>query len=101
MGSLTINLLGTSFKINARQDEQYLQQIMSYYTEVVESLKKSFPGQDSLQTAILAGIMISDELYSQKYSTESGIVEPHEQTELMGQIENITTKMIESINKVL
>ena len=101
MGSLTINLLGTSFKINAYQDEQYLQQIMSYYTEVVESLKKNFPGQSPLQTAIRAGIMISDELYSQKYSAESGLVESHDQTELMSQVENITTKMIESINKVL
>lgn len=101
MGSLTINLLGTSFKINAYQDEQYLQQIMSYYTEVVESLKKNFPGQPPLQTAILAGIMISDELYSQKYSAESGLVESHDQTDLMSQVENITTKMIESINKVL
>ena len=54
-----------------------------------------------MQTAILAGIMISDELYSQKYSAESGLVESHDQTELMSQVENITTKMIESINKVL
>ena len=42
MGSLTINLLGTSFKINAEQDSDYLQQLLTYYTEIVDNLKKKF-----------------------------------------------------------
>lgn len=100
MGSLTINLLGTSFKINAHQDEQYLQQLLTYYSKVVDSLRENFPSQDPLQTAILAGVMISDELYTQKYSSGSDVV-PQEESELMTQVEDITTKMIESINKVL
>lgn len=100
MGSLTIDLLGTSFKINAHQDSQYLQQLLSYYTEVVKSLKQNFPGQDPLQTAILAGIMISDELYSQKYSSVSSN-NSQENDEVLSQVEHITAKLIDSINQVL
>lgn len=100
MGSLTIDLLGTSFKINAHQDTQYLQQLLSYYSEVVKSLQKNFPGQEPLQTAILAGIMISDELYTQKYSTASSS-NSQKNNEVLSQVAHITTKLIDSINQVL
>ncbi|MEE0134137.1 MAG: cell division protein ZapA [Treponema sp.] len=100
MGSLTIDLLGTSFKINAHQDTQYLQQLLSYYSEVVKSLQKNFPGQDPLQTAILAGVMISDELYTQKYSTASSN-NSQENNEVLSQVAHITAKLIDSINQVL
>lgn len=100
MGSLTINLLGTSFKINAHQDTQYLQQLLSYYGEVVNSLQGSFPGQDPLQTAILAGIMISDELYTQKYSSAESELSK-ESSEVLSQVEHITARLIDSINQVL
>lgn len=100
MGSLTIDLLGTSFKINAHQDTQYLQKLLSYYSEVVKSLQKNFPGQEPLQTAILAGVMISDELYTQKYSTASSS-NSQENNEVLSQVAHITAKLIDSINQVL
>ncbi len=100
MGSLTIDLLGTSFKINAHQDTQYLQQLLSYYTEVVKSLQRNFPGQEPLQTAILAGIMISDELYTQKYSSVASN-NSQENNEVLSQVAHITAKLIDSINQVL
>ena len=100
MGSLTIDLLGTSFKISAHQDTQYLQQLLSYYTEVVKSLQRNFPGQEPLQTAILAGIMISDELYTQKYSSVSSN-NSQENNEVLSQVAHITAKLIDSINQVL
>lgn len=100
MGSLTINLLGTSFKINAEQDSDYLQQLLTYYTEIVDNLKKNLSDQDPLQIAILAGIMISDELLTQKYSsnTQKIITQNYD---ILLEVENITTKLIDSIDQVL
>ena len=100
MGSLTISLLGTSFKINAKEEEQYLQQLLNYYTGVIEKLQSRLPDQGSLQTAILAGIMISDELFTQKYSTTTPVFST-EDTQLLSHVESITQKLIDSINQVL
>ena len=78
----------------------FLQQLLSYYDEVVNKLQGSFPGQDPLQTAILAGIMISDELYTQKYSSTDPTLSK-ENSEVLSQVEHITAKLIDSINQVL
>lgn len=100
MGSLTINLLGTSFKINANQDSQYLQKLLTYYTGIIDNLKESLSGQDPLQIAILAGIMLTDELYTQKSPSNTQQIVPLT-TSVLSEVENITTKLINSIDQVL
>ena len=100
MGSLTINLLGTSFKISANQDSQYLQKLLTYYTGIIDNLKESLSGQDPLQIAILAGIMLTDELYTQKSPSNTQQIVP-QTTSVLSEVENITTKLINSIDQVL
>ena len=100
MGSLTINLLGTSFKINAHQDSQYLQELLTYYTGVVDNLREKLSEQDPLQIAILAGILISDELHTQKYSSNNQQIVT-QNNDVLSEVENITTKLINSIDQVL
>jgi len=100
MGSLTINLLGTSFKINAQQDSQYLQQLLTYYTGVVDNLKETVSEQDPLQIAILAGILISDELHTQKCTSNIQQIGT-ENNYVLSEVENITEKLINSIDQVL
>lgn len=100
MGSLAINLLGTSFKINAHEDDQYLQQLLNYYSNIIEKLQSNLPNQEPLQTAILAGILISDELYKQKHSDTNHPVSA-EHTQMLSHVEDITRKLIDSINQVL
>lgn len=100
MGSLTINLLGTSFKINAHQDSQYLQELLTYYTGIVDNLREKLSEQDPLQIAILAGILISDELRTQKYSSNNQQIVT-QNNDVLSEVENITTKLINSIDQVL
>lgn len=100
MGSLTINLLGTSFKINAQQDSQYLQQLLTYYTGVVDNLKETVSEQDPLQIAILAGILISDELHTQQCTSNIQQIGT-ENNYVLSEVENITEKLINSIDQVL
>ncbi len=100
MGSLSINLLGTAFKINAQQDDEYLQQLLGYYSDVISKLQQAIPHQEPLQTAILAGILISDELYTQKY-TIGGPSFPDEHSRMLSQVEDMTRRMISTIDQVL
>ena len=40
MGKLQINVLGTSFQIQARAEEEYLEKLLSYYKEITEAIQK-------------------------------------------------------------
>lgn len=100
MGSLSITLLGTNFKINAQQDDQYLQQLLDYYTNVIDKLQQSILNKDPLQIAILAGILISDELYTQKYNSNTITITEEESNRLL-QIESLTHKILQHIDEVL
>lgn len=99
MGSLSINLLGTTFKINAQQDDEYLQQLLNYYSNVISKLQQTIPHQEPLQTAILAGILISDELYTQKYTSEASFPDSH--SRMLSQVNDMTKRMISTIDQVL
>lgn len=66
MALLQINVLGTSFAISANEDEEYLKKLLSYYTQITEEVRKSDNLKDPKQTAILAGILLCDELYKEK-----------------------------------
>lgn len=66
MGSLQIDTLGTSFAIQASEDDAYLQKLLGYYTKLTEQIEKTNSLTDNLQISILAGIMLCDELYKEK-----------------------------------
>ena len=63
MGKLSINLLGTLFSINASEDDAYLESLLDNYTQVVNKIQSSEMKLNDLQVAILAGIMVTDELF--------------------------------------
>lgn len=65
-GTIQIDLLGTSFSINANEDSEYLNKILGYYKRIVENVSKNSTLQNNLQTAILSGIMLCDELFKEK-----------------------------------
>lgn len=66
MGKLSINLLGTLFSINASEDDAYLESLLDNYTQVVNKIQSSEMKLNDLQVAILAGIMVTDELFKAK-----------------------------------
>ena len=69
MGSLQIDVLGTSFSIKANEDDEYLSKLLGYYTKIVEEIQKSGMMKNDMHVSILAGIMLCDELYKQKSKT--------------------------------
>ena len=108
MGKLQINLLGTSFTIQANEDEEHLQKLLGYYSRIVEDVSKIDSIKTPLQTSILAGIMLCDEVYKEK----SNVVAMKKQgagaqattavnDEESAELERRTIAMIDKINRVL
>ena len=107
MGKLQINLLGTSFTIQANEDEEHLQKLLGYYARIVEDVSKIESIKTPLQTSILAGIMLCDEVYKEKSNavamekTGAQKTQPTVNDEEIEELERRTIAMINKINKVL
>lgn len=99
MGKLQIDMLGASFAVQAKEDENYLKKLLSYYKEITDSIQKSGSLKNSMQISILAGITLVDELYKEKTKSASF------SKELAGtdnaEAERIAMDMIEKIDAVL
>ncbi|MDR2588932.1 MAG: cell division protein ZapA [Spirochaetales bacterium] len=72
-----MDVLGTSFTIHADEEPEYLNTLIEYYREKVEEIQSSSRAAASapLKTAILAGIVVADELFKLRSSssrTEAG-----------------------------
>ena len=104
MAVIQINILGTSFALKAQEELPYLEKIRDYYKNVCDEIQKNDGIQDQKQTAVLAGILIADELYKEK---QKAIEAKSAQTETeMDPLEDLgadrlTKSMIEKIDRAL
>ncbi len=70
-GQLNIDLLGTSFAIQADETDEYLNKIYTHYTDTVEQVKRTSSVTDPVRLAVIAGILITDELYKEQLKSAS------------------------------
>ena len=104
MTRLKIDMLGISFTIQATEEKEYLEKLLGYYKRITDDVSKIESVKNPLQTAILSGIMICDELYKEKQAKvamENGEYIPVENDMDTMEIERRTQSMIDKINKVL
>jgi len=94
---LQIDLLGTSFAIEADQPAEYLQSIYNHYKKVVSEVQQTSGINDSLRIAIIAGILLSDELCKERLNPQGMLL--HDETEVL--IEQSAKKMIEDIDSII
>ncbi|MCI1208955.1 MAG: cell division protein ZapA [Treponema sp.] len=100
MGKLQIDILGTSFAIQAAEDTDYLHKLMGYYKQMVEGIENKGGLKEPLKISILSGILICDELYKEKLknaknkNTSDNSFEDQE-------LERLTADMIAKIDKAL
>ena len=104
MGKLQIDILGASFAVQAREDEAYLQKLLTYYKKITKKKKKTGI-KNPVQTSIIAGITLVDELYKEK-SKNASLSKSLEQTENINvqeadEAERLTLDMISAIDKAL
>ncbi len=104
MGKMKIEMLGTSFTIQANEDNEYLEKLLGYYKRITDDVNKIDSIRNPLQVAILSGIMICDELYKEKQNKvamENGEYVPVVNDMDTIEIEKRTLDMISRIDKVL
>ena len=97
--TLQINLLGTSFSIQADEDSLYLEKLLAHYKETVDDLMYSTDLKDPLKVAILAGIMIADELAKERRNvpdTDTLMVNAE-----LSEAEKIVLQLTKKIDQVL
>lgn len=63
---LSINILGTSFDIQADEPEEYLESIYEYYKSVINKLSENYSVKDPLRLSIIAGILLADEFFKER-----------------------------------
>lgn len=97
MGTLKIELLGTSFSIKASEDDNYLKKLLGYYKNIVNEIQKSEMLKSELHISILAGIMLCDELYKEKSKSSVS-----QKTSLSNEkAEKLASEMIKKLDQVL
>ncbi|NLM01483.1 MAG: cell division protein ZapA [Treponema sp.] len=101
MGTLKIDALGTNFTIQAKEDDEYLENLLSYYKQMVKQIENSTSLKDTLKTSILAGIVLCDELYKEKCKTQNSNENYNLNKLELSEVERLTMKMIDNIDKVL
>lgn len=98
MATLQIDTLGTSFAIQANENEEYLEKLLNYYRRIVSQVENESGLKDPLKTSIIAGIMICDELCKEKQKLQYTNQTINRQD--LDEAEKITLRMIDNLNKV-
>ncbi|MCI5523975.1 MAG: cell division protein ZapA [Treponema sp.] len=101
MGKIQVDVLGTSFTIQANEDETYLKRLLDYYRQITKTVQQNGILKDSLQVSILAGITLIDELYKEKENKASFKKTLTEKSNAEIETEKITLDLIEKIDSVL
>ncbi|WP_304225567.1 cell division protein ZapA [Gracilinema caldarium] len=83
---LRIDILGTSFTIRADEDPLYLNALLAKYQTTVDSVQKNTGLTDPLKTAIVAGIMLCDELEKQQRKINSSSLQVKQDSKELEQL---------------
>lgn len=92
-GKLDIDLLNTSFSIQTSETADYLASIYSHYKDVVKQVEQVSKFDNRLKVAILAGILITDELYKERLKVSNSDYDL--------EVEKSADRMIMALNKVM
>ncbi|HOT63008.1 MAG TPA: cell division protein ZapA [Treponemataceae bacterium] len=95
-GSLQIDVLGASFAIQADEKPEYLAALYSHYRKTVSQIEASAGVANPLKTAIIAGILIADELFKEKMRNASSTAALD-----LAEAERMALKMISRIDQVI
>ena len=93
--SLEVNMLGTSFTIQSRDERGYLQQLVAYLERTVQGIQERYSSQDQVKIALLAGLNLADELFRCRNAGDQ--TEDTSSTE----IERIAERLIDTIERSL
>ncbi|NNM66619.1 MAG: cell division protein ZapA [Spirochaetales bacterium] len=93
---LAVKLLGSSFSLKSDENLDYLKEVVAYYQKKVEETGQSLTTGDPLKMALLAGILVTDELLKERKKNPQGFSPPEAE-----EAERITRSLIEKIDSIL
>lgn len=97
-GRLDINLLGTTFSIQADESDEYLKSIYDYYVNCVKKVETTVGRKlEPIKISIIAGILLSDEL--KKTNNYLKQLTPDQQVDYQLMLK--TKELIEKLDSVL
>lgn len=99
MGRLQIDILGTSFAVQAAEEDAYLKKLFSYYSDIIDTIKRTSKIKDNLEISIMAGITLVDELYKEKQRNVSYSNALNNTND--AEADRLTAEMIKKIDKAL
>lgn len=94
-------MLGTSFTVRAKEDDEYLQKLYSYYKEIIGTISVNKNLSDPVQVSVLAGITLVDELLKAKMQNQSKELSDENESDAEELASRLTMEMIEKIDEVL
>jgi cell division protein ZapA (FtsZ GTPase activity inhibitor) len=93
--NLEVNILGSSFKIQSRDDHGYLKQLVSYLERAVKQIQERYSSYDPVKISLLAALNITDELFRCR-SVRDGVDDTSSQ-----EVERIAERLIDTIDRSL
>lgn len=102
MGQIQVNILGTSFKLQADEDTQVLTKLLDYYEKIVNKVSQVDSAKNNLQISIVAGLLLCEELFKEKENKLKNLSKEELNVySYTTELEKRTSALIEKINKVL
>jgi cell division protein ZapA (FtsZ GTPase activity inhibitor) len=99
---ITINLFGTSIKIQSNEDPQYVQELIHLIESKSELINTSVKLQDPLKISILTSLLIADEYMTLQNKVNNNSHEMNfEKTQLEKEVEEITSRLINQIDQLI
>lgn len=97
---MRIELLGASFQIQSDESPEYIEQLLEHFRSRVEQIEQTVATGDPLKKSILAALLVTDELFSDRQNrASSGSV--HIAPEDADEIAQITSRIISEIDATL
>ena len=90
---ITIDILGTSLRVNTDEDPGYLSQLIDYLQVKTEDVQKNSRLDDSLKISILTSLFLIDELFKERAAPGA-----YDETNTL---DNITSQMISKLEATL
>jgi cell division protein ZapA len=91
-----IHLLGTNFAIQTDENPAYVEKLVQYVSEKVESLQATIGAKDNMKLVVLAAVLITDELFKERRIVKAS---ESEVDDISGLAENIIAKLDEALEK--
>lgn len=94
-GNLQIDLLGTSFAIQADEKNEYLNVLYNHLKKTLTKVEATSGLEDPLKIALISGILLTDELYKERMKrSDNGSLD-------LSEAEKLTLSMISRIDQVI